>query len=313
MPGREAAEKRPMLPLLTPDPAPAAPRIVDSLLGRAQVEMAISCLGSLIEHSADPIRLRLHDDGSLQSEDLERLAASLRDPLIVSRSEADDLAAPLLSGRPALAALRARHPLFLKLVDLAVLAPKSEENADEIAYCDADVLFQRPFFGLFHPTPGAGATFMADGQNAYSVRSWQLLRHRRLALPERLNSGLFRFDCRSFDPDLLEWFAARPELHRTPPWIEQTAWALLAQRAGCWLYDPSQIAIPRAAEPLPTEAVALHFVNPVRSRLAEAVPHVLDRRGEPPVEIRSAPARPLSPLDLAATEARRALRRLRSR
>lgn len=300
--------------LLTPVPdlAAAAPRIVESLLGRAQVEMAISCLGSLIGHSADPIRLRLHDDGSLGAEDRERLGQALGEPVMISRAEADELVAPLLSTRPALAALRARHPLFLKLVDLAVLAPNDGERA-EIAYCDADVLFQRPFFGLFRPAPGAGATFMADGQNAYSVRSWQLLRHRRLALPERLNSGLFRYALRSFDPDLLEWFAARPELHRTPPWIEQTAWALLAQRAGCRLYDPSQIAIPRAAEPLPTDAVALHFVNPVRSRLAEAVPSALKRRGEPPVEIRSAPARRLSPLGLAATEARRVFRRLRSR
>jgi len=283
-----------------PDPAPAAPKIVDSLLGRAQVEMAISCLGSLIGHSADPIRLRLHDDGSLGAEDRERLGQALGEPVVISRAEADELVAPLLSTRPALAALRARHPLFLKLVDLAALGKL--DRAEEIAYCDADVLFQRPFFGLFRPAPGAGATFMADGQNAYSVRSWQLLRHRRLALPERVNSGLFRFDLGNFDPDLLEWFAARPELHRTPPWIEQTAWALLAQRAGCRLYDPSQIAIPRAADPLPTEAVALHFVSPVRSRLAEAVPSTLKRRGEPPVEIRSAPVRRLSPLGLAATE-----------
>jgi hypothetical protein len=263
--------------------------------------MALGCLGSLRALSVEPIRLRLHDDGTLRAEDREKLAVALGEPVVISRAEADELTAPLLSTRPALAALRARHPLFLKLVDLAVFA--QVDRAEEIAYCDADVLFQRPFSGLFRrPSPGAGATFMADIQNAYSVRSWQLLRHRRLALPARVNSGLFRFALGGFDPDLLEWFAARPELHRTPPWIEQTAWALLAQRAGCWLYEPSQIAIPRAADPLPTEAVALHFVSPVRSRLAEAVPSALKRRGDQPVEIRSAPARRLSPFGLAATE-----------
>ncbi len=274
------------------------------------MEMALVCLGSLRALSAEPVRLRLHDDGTLGAEDRERLGQALGEPVVISRAEADELVAPLLSTRPALAVLRARHPLFLKLVDLATLG--EVDGAEEIAYCDADVLFLRPFSGLFRrPDSASGATFMVDVQNAYSVRSWQLLAHRRLALPERVNSGLFRFHLRSFDPDLLEWFASRPELHRTPPWIEQTAWALLAQRAGCRLYDPSQIAIPRAADPLPTEAVALHFVSPVRSRLAEAVPSALKRRGEPPVEIRSAPARRLSPLGLAATEIGRRWSRLR--
>jgi len=154
---------------------------------------------------------------------------------------------------------------------------------------------------------------MSDVQNAYSVRSWHLLRHRRMRLPARANSGLILYRTRSFDPDLVEWYLSRREFQFAPPWTEQTAWALLAQRAGCWLFDSRQIAIPGAQKPLPAEAVALHFVSPVRSRLAEAVPSALDRRSEPPIEIRSAPARPLSPLGLAATEARRALRRLRSR
>lgn len=289
-----------------------APRLVSSLLGATQIEMALGCLGSLRALSAEPVRLRLHDDGTLRAEDRERLARELGEPTVVSRAEADDLTAPILASRPALAGLRTRHPLFLKLVDLAahVAADRGEE---EIAYCDTDVLFLRPFSGLFQrPDPRAGATFMADVQNAYSVRSWHLLRHRRLALPERLNSGLFRFDLRNFDPDLLEWFAARPEFHRTPPWIEQTAWALLAQRAGCWLFDPGQIAIPDHAGPLSPQAVALHFVGPVRERLAEAPALTLDRQAEEPAKIESAPALRLAPLGLAATEVRRMVRRLAS-
>ncbi|HXU34716.1 MAG TPA: hypothetical protein VN851_29405, partial [Thermoanaerobaculia bacterium] len=142
------------------------PRIVDSLLGRRQVEMAISCLASLIAHSADPIRLRLRDDGTLGEVDRERLAAALATPggapSFVSRAEADDLAAPWLARRPALALARRDHPLFLKLVDLAIPAA-----GDEIAYCDADVLFLRPFSGLFRfPSLAAGAVLMSDVQNA---------------------------------------------------------------------------------------------------------------------------------------------------
>lgn len=295
-----------------PAPAGASPRIVDSLLGRAQVEMAISCLGSLIAHSADPVRLRLRDDGTLGEAERERLAAALISPVgppsFVSRAEADDVVAPWLARRPSLARFRRDHPLFLKLVDLAIPAA-----GEEVAYCDADVLFLRPFKNLFRfPSPTDDALFMSDVQNAYSIRSWHLLRHRRLRLPKKVNSGLILVKTRSFDPDLLEWYLSRPEFHFAPPWIEQTGWALLGAAAGCRLFDPRQIAIPGSAGPLPSDAVALHFVSPVRGRLAEAVPSALDRRGEPPVEIRSSPARPLSPLSLAATEARRLARRLRS-
>lgn len=289
------------------------PRIVDSLLGRAQVEMAITCLGSLIARSADPIRLRLRDDGSLGELEIERLAAALSSPSgppsFVSRAEADDLVAPWLARRPALARARRERPLFLKLVDLAI--PGAGE---EVAYCDADVLFLRPFKYLFRfPSPAIGAIFMSDVQNAYSIRSWHLLRHRRLRLPKKVNSGLILYRTAKFDPDLLEWYLSRPEFQFAPPWTEQTAWALLGAAAGCSLYDPRQIAIPGAAGPLPDEAVALHFVSPVRGRLLEALPRALDREGEAPAEIRTSPARPLSACSLAATEARRRVRRLRSR
>ncbi len=275
--------------------------------------MAIDCLGSLLAHSADPVRFRLRDDGSLGEEERARLESALGSavgsPVFLSRQEADDRVAPYLSRRPALARARREHPLFLKLVDLAI-----PEAGEEIAYCDADVLFQRPFRGLFRfPGPDSDALFMSDVQNAYSLRSWHLALHRRLRLLERVNTGVILYRTRAFDPDLVEWYLSRPEFLFAPPWTEQTAWALLAGRAGsgrCRLFDPAQIAIPRAASPLPSEAVAIHFVSPVRGRLAEALPSALARRGETPIEIRSLPARRLSPLGLAATEARRRLRRI---
>ena len=297
-------------PLPTSSESATVPRTVDSLLGKAQSPMAIACLGSLIALSSDPLRLRLRDDGTLGALERERLAAELSSPhgapSFVSREEADDLAAPWLSGRPALSRARREHPLFLKLIDLAIPAA-----GEEVAYCDADVLFLRPFEGLFRfSSPSVGAVFMSDVQNAYSIRSWHLLRHRRLRLPQKVNSRLIFYRTAKFDPDLLEWYLSRPEFQFAPPWAEQTAWALLGGAAGCALYDPDQIAIPEAGGALPADAVALHFVSPVRDRLAEALPRVFERRAEPPVGIRSAPARILSTFALAATETRRRLGRL---
>src|SRR5437016_4095173 len=96
--------------------AGGAPRVVATLLGHAHVEMALRCLGSLLRFSADPLRLRVHDDGSLTPSDRERLAAGLAGPEVVSRQEADDRLAGLLAARPASRAFRAGNPLALTLL-----------------------------------------------------------------------------------------------------------------------------------------------------------------------------------------------------
>ncbi len=299
------------------------PRLVSTLLGHAHVEMALPCLGSLLACSAAPLRLRLHDDGTLTAPDRERLAAALGDPEVVSRREADERLAGWLSGRPATRAFRAANPLALKLVDAALLAP-----GGELAYCDSDVLFLRPFTGLFELGPAHGALFMCDPQNAYSVRSWHLLQEPRLRLAGRLNSGIIGFRTRWFDPDLVEWFLAQPRYRFAPVWVEQTCWALLAQPAGCRLLDPATVGFPAPGRSPRAQQVALHFVSPLRGlfsgfqRLPPAGPGPAPGgAGEPaepadpgePIALRSFAARRLTAAALAATEVRRRLGRLRAR
>jgi hypothetical protein len=276
-----------------------------TLLGHAHVEMALLCLGSLLCFSADPQRLRIHDDGSLTRADLERLEG-LGQPEIVSRREADDRLAEVLAVRPATRAFRAANPLALKLLDVPLLAA-----GDDLAYCDADILFLRRFSRLFDLEPGAGALFMWDPQNAYSVRSWHLLTEPRLRLAARVNTGIIGFRRRWFDPDLVEWFLARPQYRFAPVWVEQTCWALLAQLAGCRLLDPEMIGIPVSGRDPSERQVALHFVSPVRHLLGRFAAG-LGERDDPtqPAELRSFAARRLTPLALAASEVRRRLRRL---
>jgi len=271
--------------------------------------MAILCLGSLQRLSAEPVMLRLHDDGSLDGRDRERLNLELGEPEIVPRAEADERTSDLLVNRPALRAFRQANPLALKLVDAMLWA------GDELNYCDNDVLFLRPFTGLFHhlPESGPGALFMTARQNAYSLRSWHLLRYPRLRPPRRLNSGLIAFRAEGYDSDLLEWYFSRPELGFAPVWMEQTAWALLAGQVPCRLLDPLQVRIPFPGETPSAETaestgiVALHFVLSVRSLLADYEDDSM--AGGEPVVIRSLPAEPCSVLDLATTELLRRLSR----
>jgi hypothetical protein len=284
------------------------PGRVATLLGHAHVEMALACLGSLLRHSADPLRLRIHEDGSLTSQDRERLARGLGDPAFVPRAEADARVEDLLAGRPALRAFRQRNPLALKLIDIPFLSGMEADG--DLAYCDSDVLFLRPFAGLFRfPGPETGAVFMSDRQNAYSLRSWHLLARPRLALPCRVNSGVLLFRTRFFDPDLLEWYLSRPEFGFAPVWVEQTAWALLGQQAGCRLWDPRLLRLPEAGVDA-GDPVALHFVSPLRGLLPGFLERAGDRTGEPPIPVGTVPARRCRPWDLAWTEARRRLARL---
>jgi len=288
------------------------PRLVSTLLGHAHVDMALLCLASLLDLSAEPLRLRVHDDGTLTATDLERLAEGLRDPAFVPRREADERLADVLATRQATSQFRDCNPLALKVLDVPLLA-----GDGELAYCDSDVLFLRPFSRLFDLPKGAGALFMRDPQNAYSVRSWHLLAEPRLRLAGHVNTGIIAFRTRWFDLDLVEWFLTRPEYRFAPVWVEQTCWALLAQPAGCRLLDPAAVGIPVPGRELPAGQVALHFVGPVRSLLPAYAGRAAERSRlsvapdqRDAVVVRSSGARRLTAGALAATELRRRLGRL---
>lgn len=276
---------------------------VTSLLGHAQVETAIQCLGSLRRFSVAPVTLRLHDDGTLTPPDEARLADALGGPEIVRRAAADAAIEQQLGDRPQLRKLRQQNPLFLKLLDVVLLGD------DELLYCDSDVLFLRPFEDLFQlRLPERIAVFMTDRQNAYSVRSWQLLRHpRRLRLVGNLNSGIIRFPRAALDLDLLEWLV--PRLSLAPVWMEQTCWAVLATRVDCRLLDFTQMTIPEPGRALPLKCVAAHFVSSVRGELGRWV-NQETAAVTPAIRVESLPARRCRVGDLAFTEARRALRRI---
>ncbi|MEA2602415.1 MAG: hypothetical protein QOF89_3407 [Acidobacteriota bacterium] len=287
-------------------PAVQGPLRVTSIVGHRQVEMAVLCLGSLLRHSAEELALRLHDDGSLTMEDRERLAGALRDPEVVSRAEADERTGDFLARHPALRAFRRGNVMALKLIDAMLFA------GDELAYCDSDILFLRPFSGLYPLGETlAGAMFMSDRQNAYSIRSWHLLRYPGLRLPRRLNAGLTAFRAAGFDLDLLEWYVSRPKFQFSPVWMEQTAWGLLAGRVGCRLWDPRRIRLPEPGEvEAPEEVVALHFVSPLRDLLPRILEWAPDRTGETPVALETVPARRCRSWDLAWTELRRRAARI---
>lgn len=274
--------------------------LVATLVGRAQVEVAALCLASLLRYCAGAVRLRLHDDGTLTEADLERLESALGPVEVIWRWEADARVDALLAARPAARAFRRSNPLALKLIDPVLLG-----EGELVVFCDTDVLFLRPFRAALEPGADVAAVFMADTQSAYSMRSWQWLGTRGVRLLRRVNTGLYLFRRGAWDPDLVDWFAARPELHRTPAWAEQTCWAMLGARVPARLLDERQVVVPRGGRILGPEVVAAHFVAPVRHRLAEVAAAAPDRAGEEPVQLRCRPARLCRPHHLLGDELRR--------
>lgn len=244
-------------------------RKVRTLIGHQQVDVGLKCLPSLLRFSAEPMTPVLHDDGTLDSEDCARLVAALPGALIVRRNEADSRVEPLLARYPKCREYRRQHPLALKLLDMPLLEP------NDLAYCDSDVLFLKPFTQLFQwSSAGASAIFMQDIQHAYSLRPWHIYPLGKIRVPSRVNTGLIFFRAADFDPEFIEWLLGQKQLeevfNKRAHWIEQTCWAALGWRVGCYVWSRRQfvIANPRMLG-LTDATVGIHFVAASRGKLDE--------------------------------------------
>ncbi|MBW4575425.1 MAG: hypothetical protein KME08_09095 [Aphanothece sp. CMT-3BRIN-NPC111] len=240
---------------------------VHGLVCHEHVDMALVCFGSLLKFSVEPLQLVIHDDGSLTAEDTEKLRG-LDGLTIISRSEADELMNPLLKNHPHCYKIRYEHPMFLKLLDTALL------SQGDIAYCDSDILFLRPFEGMFRwPNAETSALFMRDYLEAYSVFPWHLIGVGKLKLPSKVNAGLMFVRKSAYDLDFVEWFLSKKEFRSKPVHkMEQTCWAALAYRIGCRLWNPQQVVLMRPDTALSDELVAGHFVKEIRYRLSQFIP-----------------------------------------
>lgn len=281
---------------------------VRSLVCHRDVGMALSCFSSLLKFSTQPLNLVIHDDGSLTAEDVEKLLGGLKGSSILFRAEADELMSPLLGQYPNCYKYRSNHVYGLKLLDTPLL------SKTDLAFCDSDILFVRPFDGMFcWPNAETSALFMKDYLNSYSMLPWHLLGTGKPKLPSKVNSGLIFFRKAAYDLDFVEWFLGQDEFRHKVGWLEQTCWAALGHRVGCRQWHPEQIALMRSKTHLRERLVAGHFVKEVRYRLGEFLSAAdnLPQASTPAVIETIAPP-DCNLLELAQVHAMRQLKRARN-
>ena len=213
--------------------------IEQSLIGGSQLPFYLRCLKSLVTFCQDRIDLQLHTDGSLSQEEKHCIHAELDGTKVTITDSSKNKSRVLdcLQGRPNCQKVRKDSIWGIEFFDPIFAFPD-----DPISfYLDADILFLRPFSGLFvRNQVKNGAIFLKDTQwDAYSFRPWQMLTGtKRPEAVKGITTGLVFWDKSVIDWDYLEWFLGEHRLHQIPEWIMPTAQAGLAHRCDAKTISP---------------------------------------------------------------------------
>ena len=213
--------------------------VVQSLIGGNQLPFYLNCLKSLIAFCQDRIELQLHTDDSLSQKEKDFIHSELSETIVAITDSPENTSRVLdyLQGRPNCQMFRKNSIWGIEFFDPILAFPE-----DPISfYLDADILFLRPFSGLFDRNQVKnGAIFLKDTQwDAYCFRPWKLLTgKKKLQVVKGITTGLVFWDKTFIDWDYLEWFLGEYHLHQIPEWIMPTAQAGMAHRCEAKTISP---------------------------------------------------------------------------
>ena len=216
--------------------------IVQSLIGGSQLPFYLNCLKSLVAFCQDSISLRLHTDGTLTQKDKDSIHSELTGTIVAITESSENSCRVLdfLQGRPNCQKFRKESIWGIEFFDPIYAFPE-----DPISfYLDADILFLRPFSGLFDRNQvKGGAIFLKDTQwDAYSFRPWHMLTGKNKPQAVKgITTGLVFWNKTVIDWDYLEWFLGENHLHQIPEWIMPTAQAGLANRCEAKTISPRHL------------------------------------------------------------------------
>jgi len=284
-------------------PSTVVPNELRTLLCHRDVEMAIHCLNTALQLSADPVQLVIHEDGSLTAEDRNKLALELPGSRILDRNAADQIMAERLAGYSNALAFRKGSVWGLKLLDV-VLA-----ESGLCFYIDSDIRFFRPFRGLFVDAATRGrCVFLRDTVwEAYSIRPWHLVDRRGLKVASGINTGLSFCDPAVFDLDYIDWFLAQADWRVIPAWAEPTCWAALALRANGQAIDAQQLTNLYPSAKVTERTIGGHFLSAYRSQWQSLLDQPVSETKASPATLRFLPLRSLPAAGLAINQIKRKL------
>jgi hypothetical protein len=265
--------------------------------------MARECLTSFLANSRQPLELVIHDDGSLTAEDFAVLKELPGGVEIISKQQANETMAEIVRPYPNLRKYRDTDFWGIKLLDCVHFGGK-----EVFCYCDTDILFYRPFQGLFDlDSHGADFLFMLDAWCAYSVnvKDRSIFRDRKCV--HNANGGLLCMRRSLYDLAFLDDLFGDRRLHGWTDHREQTAWGFLAARGKARTYDKSQFPMVQKKTRYSPRWVGAHFFSPGRFRMTDLKAHAA--AGLESVSVSTRPATMLTPTGYLAFKAWSVLKR----
>lgn len=215
---------------------------VHMLLNHACIHEGCWAIYTLRHFSQTPMKVIVHNDGTLNTADISLLGKLFTGSRVISRQESDNVVEKALEERNLLNCLKfRRHSVFaLKLID-----PFFFMNDDNFILIDSDVLFyQRPSELLEASAP----VYSSDNHNAYCIDATIMAGLAGIQCIERFNPGIMRAWRSTIDLNRIEKYLRHPGFwpNGIPNYYaELTLWAMeISHGDSLPLSDAYQICTP---------------------------------------------------------------------
>lgn len=248
---------------------------IHTLIGANYVEMAIAGFKVFNYVSGSNFKITIHDDGTLNEENINRLNQHLNCK-IIRRQEADEKAKQELMNYPALFQFRSAQVMALKFIDVKLFS-RGARNA----YIDVDILFfKQPEFLLNTLKDQSEQInyFNKDIDNAYIENIDVIFKRSGLHPLEKANAGLWVMNAKDMNLGLAEsWLSTEYfQAFKTSYRLEQTFISILANMS-----EKGAAHLPASYDvdllKQPENSVCKHYVGRIRHGYElEGLQYILD-------------------------------------
>ena len=243
---------------------------VQTLIGNKQLDFYLKCIKSLLLYCEEEVVVQIHTDGAVSGKQQDYILSYLShwNINLSNFKKSKEITLDALVGRPNCQKFRKESIWGVEFFDPLFANP----NEPISYYIDADILFIRPFSGLFDGSQvKEGAVFLKDIQwDAYCFRPWHLfVLGKKPELVKGITTGLVFWDKRALDWDYLEWFLGAFYLHKIQEWIIPSAQAGLANRCSAKTVCPNQITNLYPNAQISEDTFGVHLLGSYRKHWVE--------------------------------------------